>query len=937
MYIFFSDALTFGGSPRSIFFPTAIRCSHIKEPDSIKIDAFPAPFSDFKATVKMSQSGVKTSELISSDTDRKMIPLCSDIEAVIVRNPECVEQITIDNIEATLNKRTDLYELTWFKSDEDMCRAYIDIDGVMNGDVYETDFEAMDEAIKYVLSELDIGAPFSLMSASKYRNKDWKDKTIIKHKLSYRLTFTDRCGTKLAVKQWVMTDIFPRIRDALADVITVYKGISDADKTTVEKYLDFDTGVYRSHGKMRCYNSSKRNRRTGYDEDRKNVLVKGTVLDTLINYIPEGCIVLPPPEPPKPKTIIRIETPQSPVVSLPSFTGNDAEPTPSPPLSAEKKLIIRAMNGIDPNIKYPAWLQIGMACFNEEIPLEYWDLWSQHGSEYKSGECHRKWATFRKGGVISQTYIWARLKETNPTLFRELIGERKDFQKLLNNPSHYAVAEYIYNLRPYDYLYEPESGWYSITPTNVWTFTKGSNAPPSLTSRIVRILNTERIDLEAALIRKKRDAADKDENEILKSLDELTKKIVAFREKYENDVFLRGVTNQIRSFYAEQAVDLKIARGVPIDQSVASVFDTNTHLFAFSDQCYDLKEKTWKPIEPTDYITITTGYTRPERNPETRKQIMETLAGIWEDEEPRDYMLTLLASCLSGERNAEVFTILTGRGRNGKGLLWELVQATFGGYYYELPIKCLTTTLESSTSATPEFAGLRGRRITCPKEPESEQRLKEGTIKSITGGDQISARQLYGNPVSFKPQVGLFMQCNDIPLFNNISDGGILRLRVVPFPFKFVDNPQMSYERKGNPYIKNVLCKSTEWRNEFINILIDYFPKAQGKAIDAIPTPKIVKERSNEYAEENNGVGVWWFENYERVEGSYVGSREAFDAYKMETGKRISDRDFKKFLNFNNVEPKKVSRSTKNIGNGVEWKDKIAIENWRRKPEVELE
>jgi putative DNA primase/helicase len=212
-------------------------------------------------------------------------------------------------------------------------------------------------------------------------------------------------------------------------------------------------------------------------------------------------------------------------------------------------------------------------------------------------------------------------------------------------------------------------------------------------------------------------------------------------------------------------------------------------------------------------------------------------------------------------------------------------------------------------------------------EPEAEERLQEGTIKLLTGGDPLTGRLLYGQPFTFKPQFGLFIQCNNIPVFNAITKGGVRRNRVIPFPFNFVGEPKLSYERQGDPHIKNVLCRSDEWRDEFFNILLEYYPKACGKQIDAIPTPPLIAERTAEYVEDNNRVGVWWSEHYEVAEGEFVSSREALNAFKEDTKLRLGEREFKAALAFNDIDIKKITRGS--------MKGKMGIENYRRKEEAE--
>ena len=823
-------------------------------------------------------------------------------------NSTTIIEIPIKDVEKTLKTRTDVYELTWRESDSQLCRAYIDVDGVMSLDTDEADFDSMNEAIKYILCDIDLGTPFSVMTASKYRNKDKTGE--IKNKLSYHIVFTEKCGSKEAVKCWTRDVIAPKLKVAFKDTIHFnINGVEELPKD-VEDYLDWDNGVYRSHGKMSMWNTSKPN------ENRNNTLIKGSVIDTLIGYIPPECEELPEPVQEAPK--VRNEL----VVSHLPPPPTQPHPSELPPVP--QATIVKVLEALPSSVSnsYNEWVSVGMACFNEDIPMEYWDKWSATSPKYRKGDCATKWRTFKKGN-ITQAYLWSLLKKHNPTAFKELLGERKDFQKLIENPSHYAVAEYFYNNRPNDYLYDTNAGWFGVMPTNIWENPKGKSHPPTIKNKIVRVLNAERLQLEGTILKKKMEATARNDSEAVESLDKITKKCLEFKDKIENDSFQKGLISFLSSFYAEQSQLLMLSKGVKETDGVIGVFDTNPNIWAFSDCLYDFTLKDFRPIDPTDYITITCGFPRPKSNPAVRAKMMETFKGIWENTEPMDYMLTLLSACLCGTRNMEVFAILTGRGGNGKGLLWEVVQRTFGGYYYQLPKQSLTKAVDSATAATPDIANLRGMRCVGTTEPEAEERLQEGTIKAFTGGDLLTGRPLYGQPFTFKPQFGIFIQCNNIPVFNGITKGGVRRNRVIPFPFNFVAEPKLSYERVGDPHIKNVLCRSDEWRDEFFNILLDYYPKAAGKQIDQIKTPAIVKERTDEYLEDNNRVGVWWADNYEQVEGQYISSMVAREALRTDTGMRMGDREFKAALAFNDIDIKKITKG--------ELRGKMGIENWKRK------
>lgn len=593
-------------------------------------------------------------------------------------------------------------------------------------------------------------------------------------------------------------------------------------------------------------------------------------------------------------------------------------------ISKEKTLLTSVINELPEIVAndYTNWLTVGMACFNEGLTMAFWDEWSRKSNKYKASECARKWHSF-KDSTITQATLWFLLKKFNPPKFTELQIEREDFKRLIENPTHAEMAIYFFNNNPHDYLYDTLGGWFNVMPNNVWE--NSHSIPSTLRNKITKFFKTERLQLEVEIARKKLELAD--DKDVVERLDKITRKCLDFKNKIESDGFQRGMINNLSGYYAERAAIIMENCGIAPSEGIISIFDSNPNIWAFTDCVYDFTHREFRQILPTDYITITCGYKKTEVNLDVRANIMKILTDIWESREDVDYMLSLISSCLCGVRNMEVFSILTGRGGNGKGLLWAIVMNTFGGYYKELKIASLTKGPDSSSSASDDLAVLRGMRCVGTSEPEADEKLHEGTIKLLTGGDNISCRPLYGKTFTYKPQFGLFIQCNNIPVFNNMTQGGVRRNRVIPFPFNFVENPTASYERKGDPHVKNVLAPSEEWRNEFFYILLEYYNRIAGKSIDAIHTSKRVVDATREYTEDNDKVGSWFRENYEKCEDSFVRSKEVYEHFKSDTGLKISDREFKHGLVYNQIDIKQGTKvPTKGIMLIYGWKSKTVFD-----------
>ena len=72
------------------------------------------------------------------------------------------------------------------------------------------------------------------------------------------------------------------------------------------------------------------------------------------------------------------------------------------------------------------------------------------------------------------------------------------------------------------------------------------------------------------------------------------------------------------------------------------------------DKVFDLNTNALRDILPSDYISNTTGYKAPSvSNKAIRKDIQSFLDGIFENDETRDYLLKVIASCIFGGNDFE--------------------------------------------------------------------------------------------------------------------------------------------------------------------------------------------------------------------------------------------------------------------------------------------
>ena len=96
-----------------------------------------------------------------------------------------------------------------------------------------------------------------------------------------------------------------------------------------------------------------------------------------------------------------------------------------------------------------------------------------------------------------------------------------------------------------------------------------------------------------------------------------------------------------------------------------------------------------------------------------------------------------------------------------------------------------------------------GVRYACMQEPSKGDKINEGIMKEITGGDPLVGRALFKDSVTFIPQFKLVVCTNVLFEIKTNDDGTWRRIRVCDFMSKFNDAPYEDEHRfpKSNfPY-----------------------------------------------------------------------------------------------------------------------------------------
>jgi P4 family phage/plasmid primase-like protien len=212
------------------------------------------------------------------------------------------------------------------------------------------------------------------------------------------------------------------------------------------------------------------------------------------------------------------------------------------------------------------------------------------------------------------------------------------------------------------------------------------------------------------------------------------------------------------------------------------------------------------------------------------------------------YLQKILGSFLSAQTEAQSFYIWYGKGSNGKSALMKLISLVLGKFYSTVDKGLFIDngTKKSSNAASPELLILKDIRLSVICETDENSKFNESLLKNLSGDDDITARGLFKDPVTFKPKVSPLILTNNKPTFDINSDAIKRRIKLINFDTKFVENPTKPNEQKINKY----LIKSLS--NEYLYEVLAFMVKGSiefYKNTDMTP-PKVIQDDINNYIEE---------------------------------------------------------------------------------------
>lgn len=500
---------------------------------------------------------------------------------------------------------------------------------------------------------------------------------------------------------------------------------------------------------------------------------------------------------------------------------------------------------------YNDWVSIGIMLYTADLDVTCFHEFSKISPKYDYMKVEKKWKTFQRYDKSILRFI-SLLKKNNIKydLHDPLTNKNVTPIKLLYSSYCTKVAEYfgvVYgDIVKFDnenfYVFQKRWKLCNKKNTEISTIIRNMFIPD-----IMKQVN----DLQCNL----------------KNVSEETDKTLHLRINAHIDMLLKvrkdmdfGLLPKMVSMFSSALFDDGFARRL----------DADTYLIGFENGYYDLRTRVFAELTSNIMVTKSVGYDFPLECP-YRDEIEEFLKQIYPDDEIRHFQKKFFGSILCGKNRDEIMCFWVGggskiTGANGKGVCSSILKKTLGvenGYFLTGSNAIITSHQDDEKSANSALFKFKDKRVI--EFQEIEKMVNMGKMKSLTGNDDITARDLYRSNETFSPTWNLVVCMNKPPELSMIDGGTQRRVRIIPHQSKFVDdvNDPKWFGMK-NIYQKDNSLKEkiADWGPSFMYLLLEwyydlYLPEGLGYDV----TPECIKVATEEVFEDHDSELIAYLVN----------------------------------------------------------------------------
>lgn len=298
----------------------------------------------------------------------------------------------------------------------------------------------------------------------------------------------------------------------------------------------------------------------------------------------------------------------------------------------------------------------------------------------------------------------------------------------------------------------------------------------------------------------------------------------------------------------------------------SSILDQQPYLLNTLSGTVDLKTGELRKHDPTDNLTkICPFHFNADADCSTWLEFLET---ILPDPSVREYLQKAIGYSLTGAVRERAFFICYGFGRNGKSVFIDTISKLLGDYSRNTTADSLMR--KQNGSIPNDLARLKGARFVTTAETDEGRQLHESLIKSLTGGDRITARYLFNEYFDFYFEGKLWLATNHKPVIKDQSNGMWDRIKLIPFvvtisPDRAIDKDELVDLLLGEAagILAWAVAGCLKWQSE-----------------KRLVTPPAIEREVAQYKYEQDSIAQFLLEKTETGEFFQIENSVLFGAYR---------------------------------------------------------
>ena len=378
------------------------------------------------------------------------------------------------------------------------------------------------------------------------------------------------------------------------------------------------------------------------------------------------------------------------------------------------------------------WMTIGWILFNigegSQEALELWcDFSSRSEENYDEATCIFEWERMVKKDLgLGTLHYYASID--NPAMYEQYKRQKaEEHVKESLNGSHNDIAKMLYCEYGNEFVCASidTAKWFQFMGNHWEEIEGGVFLRKHISEEVVDLF----VKMSHELLGQKINCQDKAEASMYETRLKSAQKMI---QNLKSAPFKNNIMREaVEVFY---------------DKRFQEKLDTNPYLFPFSNGVYDLKLNIFRAGRPEDFISKCSpiDYIEMDESDDRVIEVYDFLNKVFPDTSVRKYFMDQSSDIFVGGNHQKVVLFWTGEGDNGKSVTQSIFEKMLGPLAIKFSTTLITGKKTNTGSANPELARAGGGvRWAVLEEPDGDEQINIGMMKSLSGNDSYWARDLF--------------------------------------------------------------------------------------------------------------------------------------------------------------------------------------------------